>query len=83
MNLDERATRATPFYHSYWDHVPTQSEHDPTVGTRNVVIEAMVDLLCFAKLNNVDSDIVLAQVQKLFLDLKLESTFGVEETADG
>lgn len=76
-----RAERAAPFYYRYWDDVVTQNDQDATIGARNVVIEAILDLLCFAKRNDVDSDVVLAQVQKLFVDMKMQATLGTEDVA--
>lgn len=73
-SFSDRVQRAAPFYQHYWDFVETESFDDPKVGVRNTVIEAIIDLLCFATGNNVDTDVVLEQAKKTFVEIKMQLT---------
>jgi hypothetical protein len=78
-----RSQRAAPFYFQYWDLVKTESSDDSTVGQRNAVVEAIVDLLCFAANNNVDGDVVIETAKRKFLDIKMSGTYASEDDAAG
>lgn len=74
-SFDERILRAAPFYQHYWDHVVTESVGDRAVATRNVVVEAIVDLLCFAQRNHADTDVIWETARQMFIQLKMDATF--------